>query len=66
VTADEAELIAARLVDLAEADFADDGVFDDKLVCSQVIRDLDPVHAEAFEGIDLEELEQEGGQADNG
>ena len=66
VTTEEAELIAARLVDLAEADFADDGVFDDLVVCNQVIRELDPEHAAVFEGIDLEELERANGQARNG
>lgn len=37
-----------------------------KVVCSQVIRERDSEHADAFEGIDLEELDEENGQADNG
>ncbi len=56
VNDEEAELIAARLVALAEADFAEDGILDDKATCNRVIFDLDPNHASAFEGIDLEEM----------
>lgn len=66
VTNEEAELIANRLVELAEADFADDGVLDERLACGQVVRELDPRHAAAFEGIDLEAMGQTDGRARNG
>jgi hypothetical protein len=66
VTDAEAQLIAARLVELAEADFAEDGVLDEKTTCNQVIFELDPEHSDAFEGIDLEEMGTEVDQADNG
>jgi len=54
VTAEQARLIATRLEELAEADASEDGVLDDLVTCNQVIRELDPRHSEAFEGLDLE------------
>ena len=56
VTPEEAELIADRLEELARADVAEDGVLDDLVTCSRVIRELDPEHPSAFEGLDLEAM----------
>lgn len=66
VTDEEAALIAARLIELTEADFADDGVLDDLLTCNRVIRDLDKAHPSAFAGIDLEVMDLNDGNARSG
>ena len=66
LTDEDAELVGERLVSLAEADFAEDRVLDDKLACNSVIRDLDPNHSSAVAGIDLEEMELFDGKARNG
>jgi hypothetical protein len=44
---------------IATEQVADDGVIEEKIACSTIIRNLDVDHAEAVEGMDLEGLEQE-------
>lgn len=66
VTDEDAVMIADRLVEIAEADYAEDGTLDDLLDCNSVIRDLDGAHASAFQGIDLEEIDLHDGSARNG
>jgi hypothetical protein len=65
VTDGDAELIADRLVEIAEADYAEDGVLDDP-DCSLVIRDLDSAHASAVDGIGVGGFEILDGKARNG
>jgi len=66
VTDEDAVLIADRLVEIAEADYAEDGVLDELIACNSVIRDLDNAHASTVDGIDLEEIDLYDGNARNG
>jgi hypothetical protein len=66
LTDGEAVLIADRLVEIAEADYAEDQVLDDLFECNSVIADLGTAHASAFDGIDLEEIDLYDGNARNG
>jgi hypothetical protein len=66
VSDEDAVMIADRLVEIAEADYAEDGTLDELLECNSVIRDLDSAHASAFQGIDLEEIDLHDGNARNG
>ena len=57
--ANEAEVVADRMYAIASDQVADDGVVEEYVPCSTVIRELDDVHPDAVEGTDLERLEEE-------
>ena len=62
----DALLIADRLVEIVESDYAEDGKLDERSQCSLVIADLDGPYPRAFDGIDLDEIDLHGGNARNG
>jgi hypothetical protein len=57
--ADGAAVVADRMLSIASEQVADDGVIEEKVACSTIIRELDEVHPGAVEGTDLERLEEE-------